>query len=76
MILAGLFAGILCLGLILGDWLYFVRLTPGASRYGCGVARTQDRFTQVTMAQLYRSLRCERPLDPAAWDRAVLSFSR
>ncbi len=52
MILAGLFAGILCLGLILGDWLYFVRLTSDASRYGCGVARTQDRFTQVTMAQL------------------------
>ena len=52
MILAGFFAGALCLGLILGDWLYFVRLTPDASRYGCGVARTQDRFTHITMAQL------------------------
>ena len=52
MILAGFFAGALCLGLILGDWLYFVRLTPDASRYGCGVARTQDRFTHTTLKQL------------------------
>ena len=52
MILAGFFAGLLCLGLILGDWLYFVRLTPDASRYGCGVARTQDRFTHTTVKQL------------------------
>jgi len=52
MILAGFFAGALCLGLILGDWFYFRRLTPDASRYGCGVARTQDRFTHTTMKQL------------------------
>jgi hypothetical protein len=52
MILAGFFAGVLCLGLILGDWLYFVRLMPDASRYGCGVARTHDRFTHTTMKQL------------------------
>lgn len=52
MILAGFFAGALCFGLILGDWLYFLRLTPDASRYGCGVARTQDRFTRTTMTQL------------------------
>ncbi len=52
MIFAGFFAGAMCLGLILGDWLYFARLTPDASRYGCGVARTHDRFTHTTMAQL------------------------
>jgi hypothetical protein len=52
MILAGCFAGLLCLGLILGDWLYFVRLTPDASRYGCGIARMQDRFTHTTIKQL------------------------
>ena len=52
MIFAGLFAGALCLGLILGDWFYFMRLTPDASRYGCGVARTHDRFTHSTMKQL------------------------
>ena len=52
MIFAGFFAGALCLGLILGDWFYFMRLTPDASRYGCGIARTYDRFTQTTMKQL------------------------
>jgi len=52
MLFAGLFAGTLCLGLILGDWLYFMRLTPDASRYGCGVARTHDRFTHTTITQL------------------------
>ena len=52
MIFAGLFAGALCLGLILGDWLYFLRLTPDASRYGCGIARTHDRFTHTSMKQV------------------------
>jgi hypothetical protein len=52
MIFAGFFAGALCLALILGDWLYFVRLTPDASRYGCGVARTHDRFMHMSMKQL------------------------
>ena len=52
MIFAGFFAGALCLGLILGDWFYFMRLTPDASRYGCGIARTHDRLTHATMAQL------------------------
>ena len=52
MIFAGFFAGALCLGLIFGDWFYFLRLTPDASRYGCGVARTHDRFTHTTMKQL------------------------
>lgn len=52
MIFAGFFAGALCLGLILGDWFYFMRLTPDASRYGCGIARTYDRFTHTTMRQL------------------------
>ena len=52
MIFAGLFAGALCLGLILGDWFYFMRLTPDASRYGCGIARTHDRFTHTTLTQL------------------------
>jgi len=52
MIFAGFFAGALFLGLILGDWLYFMRLTPDASRYGCGIARAQDRFTHKTMTEL------------------------
>lgn len=48
MILAGLFAGVLFIGLILGDWFYFIQLTPDAVRYGCSVARTQDRWTSST----------------------------
>jgi hypothetical protein len=52
MMLAGLFAGVLFLGLILGDWLYFVRLTPDAVRYGCGIARTVDRFSLQSLARL------------------------
>ena len=52
MILAGLFAGALLFGLILGDWLYFVRLTPDAGRYGCGIARTVDRFSLQSLMRL------------------------
>lgn len=52
MILAGLFAGILFIGLIVGDWFYFVRLTPDAIRYGCSVARSRDQFLGSTVAAL------------------------
>jgi hypothetical protein len=52
MILAGLFAGVLFIGLLVGDWLYFVRMTPDAIRYGCSVARTQDRLSRATLASL------------------------
>lgn len=52
MILAGLFAGVLFIGLILGDWFYFVQLTPDAVRYGCSVARTQDRWTSSNLIAL------------------------
>ena len=52
MVLAGIFAVVLCLGLILGDWLYFIRLTPDASRYGCGIARSRDQFTPDRLARL------------------------
>ncbi len=52
MLLAGLFAGALFLGVILGDWLYFVRLTPDAVRYGCGIARMADRFSLQSVSRL------------------------
>jgi TM2 domain-containing membrane protein YozV len=52
MMLAGLFAGVLLLGLILGDWLYFVRLTPDAGRYGCGIARSADRLSLQSLGRL------------------------
>ncbi|HJT22247.1 MAG TPA: hypothetical protein VJ746_17380 [Nitrospira sp.] len=54
MALAGLFAGVLFLGLILGDWLYFIRLTPEASRYGCGIARLRDEFAPAGVARLQK----------------------
>lgn len=56
MLLAGLFAGALLLGLIVGDWLYFVRLTPDASRYGCGVARMADRLSSQSLNRLQASV--------------------
>jgi hypothetical protein len=48
--LAGLFAAALLAGLIIGDWLYFVRLTPDAIRYGCRVARSQEQLSLSTIA--------------------------
>ena len=57
MILAGLFAGVLLLGLIIGDWVYFVRLTPDAGRYGCSIARSQDQFPAESLARL--QARCD-----------------
>jgi hypothetical protein len=44
MVLAGLFATLLLLALIAGDWFHFTSLTEPASRYGCGVARAEDRL--------------------------------
>ena len=52
MMLAGLFAGILFIGLIVGDWLYFIRLTPDAIRYGCRVANTPDQWPGTALATL------------------------
>ena len=52
MILAGLFAAVLFIGLIVGDWIYFVRLTPDAIRYGCSVARIHDHWAGSTSASV------------------------
>jgi hypothetical protein len=52
MMLAGLFAGILFIGLIVGDWLYFIRLTPDAIRYGCRVAKTPDQWPRAALTSL------------------------
>jgi hypothetical protein len=52
MMLAGLFAGILCIGLIVGDWLYFIRLTPDAVRYGCRVAKKPDQWPETALETL------------------------
>ena len=52
MVLAGFFAAVLFIGLIVGDWFYFIRLTPDAIRYGCSVAKSQDRWRGSTIATL------------------------
>lgn len=52
MILAGLFAGLLFIGLIVGDWLYFIRLTPDAIRYGCRVASNPDKWPEAALTTL------------------------
>lgn len=54
MLLAGMFASFLFLGLIVSDWLYFVRLTPDAVRYGCAIARLQDHLPQLEHSSLVR----------------------
>ena len=52
MVLAGAFAVFLFIGLVVGDWLYFVRLTAEASRYGCGIARGQDQVAFADLTQV------------------------
>jgi hypothetical protein len=52
MMLAGFFAGILFIGLIIGDWLYFIRLTPDAVRYGCRVANKPDQWLGTALTSL------------------------
>lgn len=50
MILAGLFAIALFIGLIVGDWIYFIRLTPDAARYGCRVAKRPDQWPDTALS--------------------------
>lgn len=52
MLLAGLFGGFLFLALVLGDWLHFSSLRPSAARYGCRIARTEDRLPLVSVTKL------------------------
>lgn len=54
MILAGAFAIVLFLGLIVGDWMYFARLSADASRYGYGIGQLQDEFAALTVPKLTR----------------------
>lgn len=52
MLLVGLFAGFLCLLMILGDWVHFTRLSASAGRYGCGVGREEDRISASSPDQV------------------------
>ena len=53
MILAGLFAAVLFIGLLIGDRVYFRTLSVEASRYGCRVGRGEDRLDSASLAQIH-----------------------
>ncbi|MDO9118929.1 MAG: hypothetical protein Q7U39_13310 [Nitrospira sp.] len=53
MMLAGLFAGALFLGLLVGDRWYFRTLSAEASRYGCQVGRGATRLDTLSLAQIH-----------------------
>lgn len=52
MILPGLFAGVLFIGLVIGDRWYFRTLSAEASRYGCRVGRGEVRVNSVSLDQI------------------------
>ena len=52
MMLAGLFAGALFVGLLVGDRWYFRTLSAEASRYGCRVGRGAARMESISLAQI------------------------
>ena len=56
MIVAAVFGSVLFLALIFGDWYQFTSLQSWASRYGCSIARRQDRiigFSSSTFSKLF-----------------------
>ena len=55
MMLAGLFALVLFVGLFVGDRWYFRTLSPEASRYGCRVGREETRLHAATLARIQAS---------------------
>lgn len=57
MLLAGTFAVVLFVGLLVGDWIYFTRLSSDASRYGYGIGQVRDHFAALTAETLVR--RCD-----------------
>jgi hypothetical protein len=52
MILAGLFAAALLVGIFIGDRLYFRTLSAEASRYGCRIGRGEERLERASLAQV------------------------
>lgn len=53
MMLAGLFAGALFIGLLVGDRWYFRTLSAEASRYGCRVGRGATRLESMSLMQIH-----------------------
>ncbi|MGZ9275069.1 MAG: hypothetical protein ACXW34_10030, partial [Nitrospira sp.] len=54
MLLAGAFAIVLFVGIVIGDWMYFARLSSDASRYGYGLGQVQDQFASLGVQKLMR----------------------
>jgi hypothetical protein len=54
MLLAGAFAIVLFVGLVVGDWMYFARLSSDAARYGYGLGQVQDQFASSGVQKLMR----------------------
>lgn len=50
MLAVGLFAVVLFLLLVLGDWMHFTSLSASASQYGCGVTRLEERLKLPSLA--------------------------
>ena len=57
MVLAGAFAIVLFVGLIIGDWVYFGRLSSDAARYGYGLGRVEDQFSLGVQNPMCASIR-------------------
>ncbi len=54
MVLAGAFAIVLFVGLIVGDWMYFARLSSDACRYGYGIGQVQDQYASLAVQKFVR----------------------
>ena len=53
MLLAGLFAAVLFMGILVGDRLYFRTLSAEASHYGCRVGRAEDRLDAASLTRIH-----------------------
>lgn len=53
--LAGAFAILLFIGLIVGDWIYFSRLSSDAARYGYGIGQMHEEVGSLGAQKLMRS---------------------
>ena len=52
-LLEGVFATLLLIMLVLGDWWHFTSLTAQASRYGCGVSRSEDLLPLASLSPVH-----------------------
>lgn len=77
MVLASVFAGIMFLGLIVGDWWYFIRFTPDAIRYGCRVGGRFEQWQEHTLSTAHTRFNADGSLmlpHGVAWFDPTLSL--